>query len=64
MYGNEEKVGKSLITTGLKREDVFITTKLWLDDFRRDNVEKRSLTIRQSWFRLFGFTFNTLTRYK
>ncbi|PTK36769.1 hypothetical protein BUZ46_09230 [Staphylococcus hominis] len=40
IYGNEEKVGEGLVTTGLKREDVFITTKLWLDDFRRDNVEK------------------------
>ncbi|MDO0981219.1 hypothetical protein [Staphylococcus hominis] len=40
MYVNEEKVGESLVTTGLKREDVFITTKIWLDDFRQDNVEK------------------------
>lgn len=35
-----KKIRESLVTTGLKREDVFITTKLWLDDFRRDNVEK------------------------
>lgn len=27
IYGNEEKVGKSLIITGLKLEDVLITTR-------------------------------------
>ncbi|MGE8024454.1 aldo/keto reductase [Staphylococcus pasteuri] len=43
VYGNEEKVGQGikegLETTGLKREDLFITSKLWLEDFGRTNVE-------------------------
>lgn len=43
VYGNEEKVGQGikegLESTGLKREDLFITSKLWLEDFGRTNVE-------------------------
>jgi len=31
-YGNEEDVGKAVRESGLQREDVFITTKLWNDD--------------------------------
>lgn len=27
-------------STGLKREDLFITSKLWLDNFGRENVIK------------------------
>ena len=33
-YGNEESVGEGLRQSGLKRHDVFITTKLWNDDAR------------------------------
>ncbi|MCE5011913.1 aldo/keto reductase [Staphylococcus warneri] len=44
VYGNEEKVGQGikegLESTGLKREDLFITSKLWLEDFGRENVEQ------------------------
>jgi diketogulonate reductase-like aldo/keto reductase len=29
MYGNEEDVGQALIKSGIPREEVFITTKLW-----------------------------------
>lgn len=44
VYGNEEKVGQGikegLETAGLKREDLFITSKLWLEDYGRENVEQ------------------------
>ena len=43
IYGNEETVGQGikegLKSTGLSREDLFITSKLWLTDFGRQNVE-------------------------
>ena len=43
IYGNEETVGQGikegLESTGLSREDLFITSKLWLTDFGRQNVE-------------------------
>ncbi|PKW13096.1 aldo/keto reductase [Saccharopolyspora spinosa] len=31
MYGNEEGVGKAIAESGLKREELFVTTKLWND---------------------------------
>lgn len=44
VYGNEEKVGQGikegLETAGLKREDLFITSKLWLENYGRENVEQ------------------------
>lgn len=38
IYGNEESVGKALYDSGLKRHEVFITTKLWNDDIRKGNI--------------------------
>jgi len=32
IYGNEESVGKAIRDSGLKRQEVFVTTKLWNDD--------------------------------
>ncbi len=37
-YGNEESVGKAIRESGIKREEMFITTKLWPTDFF--NAEK------------------------
>jgi len=34
-YGNEEGVGKSIIKSGIRREELFITTKLWNKDQRK-----------------------------
>jgi len=31
-YGNEEAVGHAIARSGLPREDVFVTTKLWIQD--------------------------------
>lgn len=33
-YGNEESVGNAIHKSGLKREDLFVTTKLWNQDMR------------------------------
>lgn len=35
VYGNEREVGEGLRASGVKREDVFVTTKLWNDDQRQ-----------------------------
>lgn len=32
-YGNEEAVGKAVRKSGLPREDIFISTKVWVQDF-------------------------------
>lgn len=33
VYGNEEAVGKAIKASGFPREELFITTKLWISDF-------------------------------
>ena len=38
IYGNEAEAGKSIKNFGIKREEIFITTKLWNSD--HDNVER------------------------
>ncbi|MFC0676011.1 aldo/keto reductase [Brachybacterium hainanense] len=38
IYGNEAGVGRALAAAGLPREDVFVTTKLWLDGLSREGV--------------------------
>lgn len=44
VYGNEEQVGlgiqDGLAATGLERKDLFITSKLYFEDFGRENVAK------------------------
>ncbi len=37
MYENEQDVGRAIRESGLPRESVFVTTKLWINDF--DDVE-------------------------
>ena len=31
-YGNEEAVGRAIKRSGVAREDLFVTTKLWITD--------------------------------
>lgn len=40
IYGNEEGVGRAIAESGLRREDLFITTKLWNDSHRADAARK------------------------
>ena len=35
IYGNEEGVGRAIAASGLPREDLFVTTKVWNDDHGR-----------------------------
>ena len=37
-YFNEEQVGNAIRRSGLKREDLFITTKLWVQDYVYDDT--------------------------
>jgi diketogulonate reductase-like aldo/keto reductase len=36
-YHNESPIGKAIKDSGIKREDIFITTKLWNEEQRKDN---------------------------
>lgn len=47
MYGNEAEVGEGVRASRVPRDDVFITTKVWLDDLHARDFERsveRSLT--------------------
>lgn len=39
-YGNEASVGEGIRLSGVNREDLFITTKLWVADFGYENTLK------------------------
>ncbi len=40
IYGNEEFVGAGIKQSGIKREELFITSKLWVDDFGYETTKK------------------------
>ncbi|WP_406124370.1 aldo/keto reductase [Streptomyces sp. NBC_00989] len=41
-YGNEEAVGRAIKNSGIPREDVFVTTKLWVQDAPAEENTKRA----------------------
>jgi diketogulonate reductase-like aldo/keto reductase len=49
LYGNERGVGRAVRTCGVPRAELFVTTKVWNDDMRRDRVEA---AFDESWRRL------------
>jgi 2,5-diketo-D-gluconate reductase A len=40
IYGNEEFVGEGIKQSGIKREELFITSKLWVDDSGYESTKK------------------------
>ncbi|MEZ9901432.1 2,5-didehydrogluconate reductase DkgB [Vibrio breoganii] len=36
IYGNEEEVGQAIADSSIPREDVFLTTKVWIDNFAKE----------------------------
>ena len=38
MYGNEEEVGRGLRVSGMRRSEIWLTTKVWPDDLEPDRV--------------------------
>jgi 2,5-diketo-D-gluconate reductase A len=41
-YQNEEAVGRAIAASGIPREDVFVTTKLWIQDAPAEDNTKRA----------------------
>ncbi len=37
-YFNEKEVGAAIRNIGLKREEIFVTTKLWVQDYETDDA--------------------------
>lgn len=40
VYDNEQQVGKGIKKSGIPREDIFLMTKLWCNDYHPDDVER------------------------
>ncbi|GGY24488.1 2,5-didehydrogluconate reductase DkgB [Paludibacterium paludis] len=38
IYGNEAEVGEAIASSGVRREDLFLTTKIWVDNYARDKL--------------------------
>ncbi len=34
IYGNEAEVGEAIAASGIARADIFLTTKVWVDNYR------------------------------
>ncbi|MGW2329290.1 aldo/keto reductase [Streptomyces sp. NPDC001700] len=43
-YGNEEAVGRAIKASGIPRDELFVTTKLWLRDTGEDNTRRAFAT--------------------
>lgn len=39
-YGNEEDVGQAIEESGIERGEIFLTTKIWMDNFSPDKFKK------------------------
>lgn len=39
-YGNESAVGAAIKASGIKREELFVTTKLWLEDATEEGAKQ------------------------
>jgi 2,5-diketo-D-gluconate reductase B len=40
MYGNEAEVGRAIVASGVPREKIWLTTKIWPDNFRDGNLQR------------------------
>ena len=38
-YFNESEVGDAIVESGIPREEFFITTKIWIDNYGYENVK-------------------------
>lgn len=45
IYGNEAEVGQAIVDSGINRQDIFLTTKVWNDNLSHDKFEQ---SVRES----------------
>ncbi|AKM50424.1 yvgN 2 [Limosilactobacillus fermentum 3872] len=46
-YNNEEAVGAAIKESGIPREEIFVTSKLWVSDFTYERAQKQRLAWRR-----------------
>lgn len=44
MYGNEEEVGRAIKASGVDRDEIWVTTKVWMDDYAPDDLRESAET--------------------
>ncbi|SUO94011.1 2,5-diketo-D-gluconic acid reductase B [Suttonella ornithocola] len=49
IYGNEAEVGQAIAESGVKRDELFLTTKIWVDNY---SPEKLSASLKDSLHKL------------
>ena len=47
-YGNEEAVGRAMRSSGIPRDELFVTTKLWIQNARRGKARSARSRRRSS----------------
>ncbi|GAA1142254.1 aldo/keto reductase [Nesterenkonia lutea] len=47
VYGNEEGVGRAIANSGIPREELYVTTKLWVGDFKAGRTKEALRTSLQ-----------------
>lgn len=47
VYGNEAQVGEGIRRSGIDRSELFVTTKLWINDFGYEEALKAFTTSKQ-----------------
>jgi 2,5-diketo-D-gluconate reductase A len=40
IYRNERDVGAAIAASGIKRDDIFLTTKVWIDHFAHGDLQR------------------------
>ncbi|USQ96357.1 aldo/keto reductase [Caulobacter sp. RL271] len=40
IYGNEREVGRAIKASGIKRDEIFLTTKVWIDKFADGDLQR------------------------
>lgn len=40
IYGNEQDVGRAIKNSGIKRDELFVTTKIWIDKFHDGDLQR------------------------
>lgn len=62
IYGTETAVGNAIIKSGVPREQIFLTTKLWNNKHRESLTRCLRQPFMHSWIHELDFTMRTLIR--
>ena len=47
-YVNERAVGRGMLASGVKREDIFLSTKLWASEYENPNAVDETLESKET----------------